>query len=82
MEIAAEKFVKITWGAAAGVAGAIITVVLWLAAVDSKASDALNRLDRQKDSIKEMREDITKIKESAYRSEGILEILKKRSDAR
>lgn len=80
LEIAENNYVKISWGAAFAVGSAVVGIVLWLSSVDSRASDAINRLDRQKDAMRDMREDITKIKESAFRSEGILEILKTRSD--
>jgi hypothetical protein len=62
LDITEERYLKITWQSAGAAVAAVVTVVLWLATVDSKASDALQRLDRQKDSLHEIRADITAIR--------------------
>lgn len=80
IEIAEHKYLRITWGAAAFAVGTLIGVVLWLSSVDSKAADALQRLDRQKDSIKDIREDVKETKERTIRMESTLNFLKERYD--
>lgn len=72
--------IKITWGAAAIIIVTVVSIVLWLGAVDSKAADAINRLDRQKDAIKEMRENIVETRDRTIRIETIVEELKRRTD--
>lgn len=63
MEISQDKSIKITWGALGAAAATLVCVVLWLSSSDSKATVALQRLDRQRDAIKDLRVDISSIKD-------------------
>jgi len=76
--IGEHRFIKITWGYAASILGFVVGSVLWLTSVDSKATDAINRLDRQEAALVEMRRDVGEIKERTSRMEGILNFIKDR----
>lgn len=78
LEIGDQKFIKITWGYALSGMGIVVAAMLWLTSVDSKATDAINRLDRQKDSMSEMRRDVVEIKDRTSRMEGMLNFIKDR----
>lgn len=79
-EIGSEKFLKITWGAAAVTIATLSAVVLWLAAVDSKATDAIDRVERQRAAIIDMRNNIQDTRDRTIRIEAIVEELKRRSN--
>lgn len=78
LEVGEHKFIKITWGSLLSVVCGVVGLVLWLASVDSKATDATNRQDRTEDSITEMRRDIGEIKDRTSRMEGMLNFIKDR----
>lgn len=79
MNISYDNYIKITWSAAGVFICVLISVVLWLASTDSKATDAINRLDRQKDSIKEMRQSVQDIDKRTIRIETILNEMRNKS---
>lgn len=76
VEIGNDKFLKITWGSAGAVIAALVSVILWLSSVDSRATTASQRLDRQADSLKEMRGSIIDIDKRTIRIETILNEMK------
>lgn len=80
MNISHDGYIRMTWGAAGAAVCATIYVILWLAGVDSKATDSLNRIERHKEAIKDMRSEISDINARTIRMEAVLNFIKDRKN--
>ncbi len=75
VEIGNERFIKITWGSLSAAAAGIVSIVIWTSAVDNKASEAAERVERQSTVIKDMQLKLQTIDSRTVRIETILERL-------
>lgn len=91
IEVGEEKYIKITWGALAFLVFSLVGIIGWqfasetrVQAADFKASDAISRQDRMRDSFRDMAKDIKDIKsdmgEVKGEMKGIFEELRRKTN--
>ncbi len=79
LDIAEDRKLKITYGAFIFIISSILAFAIWIKGVESTADTANERLDRQRDAIKETREKIDDINARTIRIETLLRQIKRKA---